>query len=97
MWGRVQKTPAALKLPVGGRCLEPAGHFLELAGHLKLAVGGGRALVREVTKNPMTTLSEFLSGEREEPSRRSNHLCPNQARVYQKVPEGLSGPKNRIL
>jgi hypothetical protein len=43
----------------------------------KLSNWGRRALVRELTKNPMVTLTELQSSSVEmgEPSRRTNHLC----------------------
>lgn len=50
----------------------------------KLSSRGGRALVREVTKNPMTTLSEFLSGER----RTFQKVQPPLPQSGQSLPEG---------
>jgi hypothetical protein len=51
-----QNISAALKV----RSLEPPRLFLELAGRpAKLSNLGRRALVREVTKNPMVTLTEL--------------------------------------
>jgi hypothetical protein len=58
--------------------LEPPRFFLKLA---KLNNWGTRALVREVTKNPMVTLTELQSSsvEMREPSRRTTI----SAAVYQ--------------
>ena len=45
---------------VNGRSSEPPGLFLELAGRLNWAIGGEGPLVREVTKNPMVTVSSSV-------------------------------------
>ena len=53
--------------------MEPSRLFLELARPDKLCNQGRRALVREVNKNPMVTLTELQSSsvDMEEPSRRT--------------------------
>ena len=53
--------------------MEPSRLFLELARPDKLCNQGRRALVREVNKNPMVTLTELRSSSVEmgEPSRRT--------------------------
>ena len=71
--------------------MEPPGLFLELAGRSgwsKLSDRGRRALVREVTKNPMVTLSELQhsSVERGEPSRKTTiSAAIHQSGLYGRV------------
>ncbi|KAI3356677.1 hypothetical protein L3Q82_003364 [Scortum barcoo] len=84
-------------ISINGRSSETPGLFLELAGLSKLSDRGKRALVREVTKNPMVTLSELqrTSVERGEPSRRTtisaaihqSGLYGREARRTQATPE----------
>jgi hypothetical protein len=84
-----QKTSAALKVPkntVASIVLKwkkfGTTKTLSRAGQLaKLSNRGRRSLVREVTKNPMITLTEFLCGDGRT-FQQDNHLCsttPNQA------------------
>ena len=58
---------------LNGRSLEPPRLFLELAARLNWAIRR-RALIREVTKNPMVTLTELQTSsvEMDEPSRRTS-------------------------
>jgi hypothetical protein len=65
IWGRVPKHFCSIEGPpkhsgtfLNGLSLEPPRLFLELAFPGKLSNRGRRALVREVTKSPMVTLTE---------------------------------------
>ncbi|KAK3557586.1 hypothetical protein QTP70_030514 [Hemibagrus guttatus] len=68
--------------------LDRSGLFLERAARAKLSDRGRRALVREVTKNPMVTLKELqrFSVERGEPSRRTTiSAALHQSGLYGRV------------
>jgi hypothetical protein len=70
------------------KCLEPPRLFLELAAQAKLCNQERRALVREVTKNPMVTLTELQSSyvEMGEPSRRTTiYAALQQSGLYGRV------------
>ena len=72
-----QNMSTALKVPkntfLNESCLEPPRLFQMLAARPNWAIGRERALVREVTTNPMVTLIELQSSSVEmgEPSRRT--------------------------
>ena len=68
--------------------MEPPGLFLEWANLAKLSNRGRRALVREVTKNSMVTLTELqpCSMKREEPFRKTTiSAAIHQSGLYDRV------------
>ena len=96
IWGRVQQSSAALKVPrtqLASIILKwkkfGTTKILPRAGRpAKLSNRWRRALVREVTKNLMVTLTEFQSssGEMREPSRRTTiSAVLHQSGLYGRV------------
>jgi hypothetical protein len=69
--------------------LEPPRLFLELAARAKLSNQGRRAMIREVTKNPMVTVTELQSSSVEmgEPSRRTSISAALQSGQTESTPQ----------
>ena len=96
IWGGYQNTSAALKVPknmVASIILKwkkfgTSKYFPRAGRPAKLSNRGRRALVREVTKNPMVTLTELQSSSVEmgEPSRRTTiYAALHQSGLYGRV------------